>query len=243
MAKTPDHPEDLFPELIEDYRKLFGHDLVSIILYGSAAGKDYRPGKSDINVMIVLSEAGIEGLHKALKTVEKWKKRRVATPLFLSKFYIETSLDVFPIEYLNFRSNHRVVYGEDVLKELSFDAELLRLQCEREIKGKLLLLREAYLESGGKAKALKDVISRSIGTFSAVFKALLFLNGREGPPETREMIKTTCDIFDLESSVFEKLLDIKLEKEKPRDEEMQKIFRDYLNEVRTLSQRINAIGG
>jgi len=243
MAKIPVHPEDLFPEITEDYRALFGDDLISIILYGSATGKDYRPGKSDINFMIVLSETGIEELHKALGTVERWKKRRVATPLFLSKFYIETSLDVFPIEYLNFQSNHRVVYGENVLKDLSFDPELLRLQCEREIKGKLLLLREAYLESAGKAKNLRDVISRSIGTFAAIFKALLFLKGREAPPETREIIKTTCRVFDLESAVFERLLSIKLEKEKPRDEEMQKIYRDYLREVRTLSKRINAIGG
>jgi predicted nucleotidyltransferase len=243
MAKTPVHPEDLFPEVIEDYRELFGDDLVSIILYGSATGKDYRPGKSDINFMIVLSETGIEELHKALGTVEKWRKRRVATPLFLTKFYVETSTDVFPIEYLNLQSNHRVVYGEDVLKDLSFDSELLRLQCEREIKGKLLLLREAYLESAGKAKALKDVISRSVGAFTAIFKALLFLRGEEVPAETRELIKTTCSVFDLESSVFERLLDIKLEEEKSRNEEMQKIYRDYLREIRALSKRINAIGG
>jgi predicted nucleotidyltransferase len=243
MAKTPAHPEDLFPEVIEDCRELFGDDLVSIILYGSATGKDYRPGKSDINFMIVLSETGIEELHKALGTVEKWRKRRVATPLFLSKSYVETSIDVFPIEYFNLRSNHRVVYGEDVLKDLSFDPELLRLQCEREIKGKLLLLREAYLESAGKAKALKEVISRSMGAFAAIFKALLFLKGQEVPAETLELIKTTCNVFDLESSVFERLLDIKLEEEKSRNEEMQKIFRDYLREIRALSKRIDAIGG
>jgi predicted nucleotidyltransferase len=243
MAKIPVHPEDLFPEVIEDTKALFGDDLVSIILYGSATGKDYRPGKSDINFMIVLSETGIEELHLALGTVKKWKKRRVATPLFLSKFYIESSMDVFPVEYLNFQSNHRVVYGEDVLKDLSFDPELLRLQCEREIKGKLLLLREAYLESAGKAKALKDVISRSIGTFAAIFKALLFLKGEEGPSETREIIKISCRVFNLEASVFERLLDVKLEKEKPRDEEMQKLYKDYLREVRSLSKRINAIGG
>jgi hypothetical protein len=243
MAKSPTHPKDLFPAIIEEYRGVFGDDLVSIILYGSATGKDYRPGKSDINFMIVLSEAGIGNLHKALGTVEKWKKKRVATPLFLSKFYIETSMDVFPIEYLNFQSNHVVVFGEDVLKDLTFDPALLRLQCEREIKGKLLLLREAYLESAGKGKALKEVIRQSIGTFAAIFQALLFLKDRERPAQTREIVKATCDVFDLDSSVFEKLLDMKLEKENPRDKDMPKIYADYLREVRTLSKRINATGG
>lgn len=243
MGKIPSNPREIFQEITEAYRGLFGDDLVSIILYGSATGKDYRPGKSDINFMIVLSETAIGELHKALGTVEKWKKRRVATPLFLSKFYIETSVDVFPIEYLNFQGNYAMVYGEDVLRDLSFDPEFLRLQCEREIKGKLLVLREAYLDSTGKGKALREVISQSIGTFAAIFKALLFLKGKECPPETREIVKATCDGFDLDRSLFEKLLDIKQEKAKPGDEEMQKIFIDYLREVRTLSKRIDAIGG
>jgi len=243
MARIPSNPKEIFPEITEEYKDIFGDDLVSIILYGSATGKDYRPGKSDINFMIVLSETGIGEIHKAVGTVEKWKKRRVATPLFLSKFYIETSMDVFPIEYLNFQGNHVMVYGEDVLKDLSFDREFLRLQCEREIKGKLLVLREAYLDSAGKGKALREVIRQSVGTFAAIFRALLFLKEKDCPSETREIVKATCVVFDLNLSLFEKLLDIKEEKAKPGDETMQEIYADYLREVRMLSKQIDAIGG
>ena len=103
MSKAPNDPKEIFREITEDYSRLFGDALISIILYGSATGGDYRPGKSDINFMIVLSEEGIGQLEKAFKAVEKWKKRKVAVPLFLTEAYIQTSLDVFPIEYLNFR--------------------------------------------------------------------------------------------------------------------------------------------
>ncbi|MCP4664797.1 MAG: hypothetical protein GY849_00385, partial [Deltaproteobacteria bacterium] len=48
MAKSPKDPREMFPEFIADYKEIFGDDLVSIILYGSAAGEGYRPGKSDI---------------------------------------------------------------------------------------------------------------------------------------------------------------------------------------------------
>jgi len=48
MAKITD-PKTLFPDIVSDYQKIFGDDLTSIILYGSAAGPDFRPGKSDIN--------------------------------------------------------------------------------------------------------------------------------------------------------------------------------------------------
>ena len=45
MAKIPKDPKEIFPEIITDYKNLFGDDLVSIILYGSATGQGYRPGK------------------------------------------------------------------------------------------------------------------------------------------------------------------------------------------------------
>jgi len=243
MAKIPKDPKEIFPEIINEYRVLFSDDLISIILYGSAAGKDYRPGKSDINFMIVLSEEGIERLDKAVKTVTKWKKRKVATPLFLTETYVETSMDVFPIEYLNFQRNHILVYGKDILKDLSFNHEFVRLQCEREIKGKLLLLREAFLETAGKGRALKEVIGHSTQAFVAIFKALLYLKGKEPPAENRKIIRSTCEAFDLDAVLFEKLIDIKEERIKPKDDEIINLFKGYLTEVRKLSKIADDLGG
>jgi predicted nucleotidyltransferase len=243
MAKTVQDPKEIFPDIIDDYNGLFGDDLVSIILYGSAAGRDYRPGKSDINFMIVLSEEGIERLDLAFKVVETWQKQRVAIPLFLTELYVESSLDVFPIEYLNFQRKHILVYGKDILKDLSFDPQFVRLQCEREIKGKLLLLREAYMETGGKGKALRGVIGQSIQAFVAIFDALLFFKEKEIPKEGREVVNLTCDAFDLDGELFQKLLDIKEEKMKPDDTETTSLFQAYLEEVRKLSKIVDTLGG
>ncbi len=243
MAKTVQDPKEIFPEIIGDYKGLFGDDLISIILYGSAAGRDYRPGKSDINFMIVLSEEGIERLDQAFKMVETWQKRKVAIPLFLTELYVESSLDVFPIEYLNFQRNHALVYGKDILNDLSFDRELVRLQCEREIKGKLLLLREAFMETGGKGKALRGVIAQSIQAFIAIFDALLFFKEEEIPKERREVVDLTCNAFDLDAGLFQKLLDMKEEKIKPDDSETRSLFQGYLKEVRKLSKIVDTLGG
>lgn len=243
MAKNIKDPKEIFPDITADYKDVFGDDLVGIMLYGSATGKDYRSGKSDINFMIVLSEEGIERLDKAFEIVKKWRKRNVAIPLFLTENYVETSTDVFPIEYLNFKSNYVPVYGKDILKDLSFKPEFIRLQCEREIKGKLLLLREAYLETSGKGRALKGVISQSTRAFVAIFEALLHVKGLELPKEKLQIIRATAQAFDLDSSVFEKLLDVKEDKVKLSDEDMRRLFQAYLTEVRKLSKLVDALGG
>jgi len=51
MAKIPDKPQDVFVPLTQAYLKVFGRELVSLILYGSAAGGSYIKGKSDINLL------------------------------------------------------------------------------------------------------------------------------------------------------------------------------------------------
>jgi predicted nucleotidyltransferase len=243
MAKIPEDPKEIFQEITKDYRDIFKDDLISIMLYGSATGKDYRAGKSDINFMIVLSETGIENLEPAFRIVTKWRKRRVAIPLFLTRGYIETSTDVFPIEYLNFQRNHHLIYGEDILAELSFEKGLIRLQCEREIKGKLLLLRESFLESNGKGMMLKNIISQSIPAFLAIFDALLFLKGRESPTKKRSTIEDTCETYNMDKALFTKLLDIKEQKIKPSDHELKGIFKGYLKEIRSLAKKVDELGG
>ncbi|MBW2029732.1 MAG: hypothetical protein JRH06_09820 [Deltaproteobacteria bacterium] len=243
MGKAPREPQEIFQEITKDYQGLFNEDLISIILYGSAAGAEYRPGTSDINFMIVLSEEGIGRLDRAFGTVSKWRKRRVSVPLFITEHYIETSLDTFPVEYLNFQHNHVLIYGVDVLKDLTFKPEFLRLQCEREIKGKLLLLREAFLESSGKMSVLRDVISQSMRAFLALFRALLFLKGEDMARDRRHLLAATCRTFDLNQDLFQNLLDIAEERNKPRKEEMIGLFGHYLEEIRRLSKSVDTLGG
>lgn len=240
MGKVLKDPRDIFRDITEDFSSLYGDDLVSILLYGSAVGSDYRPGESDINFMIVLTDEGIKRLDRAFTLVHQWRKRRVALPLFLTQSYIETSTDVFPIEYLNFQNNYILVYGKDVLKDLHFEANHVRLQCEREIKGKLLLLRETFLETAGKAKPLRLAISQSLEAFSAVFRALLFLKGEDPPAHKRALMKMTSEAFGLKAALFERLLDVKEGRVKLGGEEIKALYGDYLEEIRKLMKMIDA---
>jgi hypothetical protein len=241
MAKAPQAPKEIFQEIISDYKGLFGDDLVGIILYGSATGQDYHPGKSDINFMIILKEDGIERLDRAFGLVRKWRKRKVATPLFLTENYVEASLDVFPIEYLSFQRHHILVHGRGILADLALKPQFIRLQCEREIKGKLLLLRHAFLETDGKGKAIKNVISQSLGAFAAISEALLYLKGLEAPSGRRNKILAMAGAFKLDSSLFETLLDIREEKKKPGGEEMKSLFQTYLEEIRKLAELVDEL--
>lgn len=241
MARIPKDPRDIFPGIVDDYKGVFGDGLASIIVYGSTACGEYIAGTSDINLMIVVTEDKIDSLEQAFAVIKKWRKYNVATPLLLTEDYIRTSLDVFPVEYLNFKNCHEVMYGKDILDELTFDPYLLRLQCEREIKGKLLLLREGYLETMGKAKFIQELISDSLHAFIAIFNGLLYLKGKGLPRHGRDVITEVCGTFGLDSVTFERLLDIKAKKIKPSAKELTEFFKSYLKEIRRLWKLVDKL--
>ncbi len=240
MAKII-NPRDIFPQITETYKTIFGDSLVSIILYGSAAGNDYLPGKSDINFLIILSDDAIDNLESALNEVSRWRRQKVATPLFMTKAYITSSLDSYPIEFLNIKRNYRMVYGEDVLTELTFDPRDLRLQCEREIKGKLLLLREGFLETDGKKKKIRELIGSSITAFVSIFSGLLHLKGIEIPDTKREIVRTVAQEFSIDQGPFLKCMDIKSGEKDYSTDETRHIFKAYLAEVRKLWEIVDKL--
>ena len=229
-------------QVADDYRRIFGQDIVSVILYGSALTTDYVPGKSDLNLMIVLSEEGIHRLHLAHDLVGRWRKKRVGTPLFVTKTYIDSSLDTFPIEFLNIKRNYLVIQGEDVLAGLSFKEEFVRMQCERELKGKLLLLQQRYVETGGKGRILRDLIAASIPTFTFVFKALLHILGEEIPVTKPEAISLVARKFGLDEALCRDLQGIGAGTLKLSEREVHELFRRYLQAIRKLALEVDAEG-
>lgn len=241
MTKIPDRPQDIFGPLTQDYLKVFGKELLSLILYGSAAGGFYIRGKSDINLLVVLTPAGMDKFTDVVDTVQSWKKRRVAIPLIMTKEFIKSSLDSYPIEFLGMKNSHILIYGEDVLNELNFNPADLRLQIERELRGKLLLLRQGYLEAEGKPRQLRQLISNSITAFTAIFNALLYYKEGNAPQGRRETIRETGRLYPIDTAVFMLCADIKEGKDKLSGAEVADVFGKYLQEINKICSIVDSL--
>jgi hypothetical protein len=241
MAKTPRNPEEIFPELTADYRGLFGEDLLSIILYGSGAGQDYVPGKSDLNLLIVLSDRGLEEIDRALETVGRWRRRNVAIPLFMTRGFLAGALDAYPVEFLNMKRSYRVVTGQDVLAPLDFDPGSIRLQIERELRGKILHLHSGYLATEGKASRIRELIAQSLTAFVSLFGAILCLKGLPMPAAKRDIITAGGSAMGIEVPVFLQCDEIRSKTDHLSPAEVKTVFRAYLREVGRLCERIDRL--
>ena len=215
--------------------EIHADNIKAIILYGSATSKEFVPKKSNINIMIVFNDLGLNELKKSLKLVAKGRKKRITAPLFLTMRHIETSTDVFPIEFLEMKENHLLVYGEDILDDLKISQENIRLQCESQIKGKLIRLRQAYLEIGLKRKGIESLMIDSLTSLFPIFRNILRLKG-EAPPATKEdVIELMKNKFNINDQIFLNILRDKKGDEKIGEQPAEQAFETYLEEIRKLA--------
>lgn len=241
MAKIPKKPEEIFEDIAGEYQRIFGAHLISIVLYGSGAGEDYIPGKSDINFLITLTDQGIDRLDRALETVARWRKRNVAIPLFMTRSTLDGSRDAFPIELLNMKRRYVVVSGKDVLAELDLDRCHIRLQLERELRGKLLHLHNGYLSTGGNIRKIRALITASLTAFISLFCALLYLKNIEIPYGKRDIITAAGKAFGIDAAIFLKCDEIRRNVDRFSKNEVAAVFQAYIKEVSRLFNQIDRI--
>ena len=94
-----------------------GGNLTSVAAYGSATGPDFIPGRSNVNLVIVLDHLDQSTLEALLPVVKWGRKKNIVPPLLLTPQYIESSLDVFPIEFMDIRQSQVLLLGEDHLSD------------------------------------------------------------------------------------------------------------------------------
>ncbi|HRY35769.1 MAG TPA: hypothetical protein P5249_07660 [Smithellaceae bacterium] len=241
MAKIPDQFQDILAGFSRDYQQVFGKDLISLMLYGSAAYGYFIKGKSDINVLVVLAPEGIDRLEDGFPLVEKWRKRNVALPLVMTKNFIASSLDSYPIEFLNMKSRSALIYGENVLEPLPIRTEDVRLQIERELHSKILLLREGYLESAGSARHLRNLIQKSFSACIAIFNAMLYLKKGEAPRDKRDTIREMNRVFTIDANVFMLCMEVRQGTDRLSGKEVKDLFKQYMREVEKLFHIIDVL--
>ncbi len=210
-------------------------NLISVFIYGSATGENYIPKVSDINSVFVFKDLLFTSLTNSLKTVSKSIPKKIAAPLFLTREHIETSLDVFPMEFLDMKENHILLYGTDILSELEIKEEHIRLFCEQQIKGKLIRIRQAYLEIGLKKKGLEALLKESLNSLIPIFRNLIRLKGKTPPIEKAEIIKQLCQEFKLDENVFLPIYKDTSNDEKIANQEVVVFIEKYLDQIKKLA--------
>ena len=237
--------EQLLDELVGKLREDLGDDLVCVVLYGSAVTGDFQEKVSDLNVLCVLKAIAPAQLEKAYPAVDRWLKRKQPPPIFLSSEEVENAHDAFAIEFRDIRAAYRVLHGDDVVGSIEVDPVHHRHQVEHELRSMQLRLRERYLALQKDHREVTRLMVDSVSTFSTLFRHALILgglpDGTEPPVKKREIFRAAALRFDVSSSPFETLLDIREGARKLPDTEIRPLFEEYLAQITRTAEQVDRI--
>ncbi len=227
-------------KLVEELKQACPKGLKSVILYGSAAAGDHAGKQSDYNVLVVTEELGIDTLNAISKTASAWAKAGNPAPLLFTEERLAKATDVFPVELLDIRECHKVLHGEDLVQELEIDTKNLRLEIEHELRGKLIRLRQSYLLTRGKPKAVADLMTQSLSTFLVLFRASLRLFEDAVPQKKMEALEKLSTHLEFDVSVFQTVQNLKDGTSRAKDVPVEGLFNNYLKTIECVIDAVDA---
>ncbi len=222
-------------ELCEALQNAPNLNIQSIILYGSATGQEYRPGKSDINLLIIVERIDVAILKGVLDPIMRGRQYGIS-PFFITEVNLRSSADVFPVKFLVMQESYKVLLGRDVLGELEIKREHLRLRCEQEIKNLLLRLRRHYIMSGG--QRLNEMMTTTVVGFLETLRVVLSITHGE-LPSREEVVATAAKTFGFDAEILRNVrglrdLDVSLTRE-----EAEQLYDKFMATVERVAQIID----
>ncbi len=244
LAKGPleDSARAALRGLCADLSGALGGSLRAIVLHGSAAREDYIPGRSDVNVLVVVDEVTLDACDSALAP---WRVAQRDAPVVIELMTtrdLERSTDVFPLRFLNMQRGHSTLWGEDVLSELDIRWDHLRLRVEQLIKELLFELRETYMRHASRPELLGGALSRAYGSYLLGVGALLYLRDGEWWLSGKEKIaEVAARELELDAKLLGKLLELHRGDLDPSPGQVRSLYESFMALVELTADAVDRL--
>jgi len=234
---------ELTNEFVRRIRAVAGDNVLSVVLYGSAADGEFHPEYSDLNLLCVVRDASFASLEKISSSAEWWGKKKHHPPLIFTEGELRASAGVFSIEFIDMKQRYRVLFGQDLLRELPVPMGSHLPQLRYELREKLMLLRQHALLSGKNEKQLWEVMLNSISSFTTLFRHVLLELGEQGRKHSRDAVSELGARLNFDASPFVELMDVRARKLDRKQLRASAIAAQYLQAIEKVAAAVDTIQG
>jgi hypothetical protein len=229
-------------QLVDDLRTAHGENLASVVLYGSAAAGDQVELRSDHNLLIGLNRITTADLHAAEKAMRAWQKLGQQIPVYFTMAELQDAADVFPIEFLQMERARKILYGRDPFEFVQISQANLRHQTEYELRIKLIRLRRLYIPASSSVEKLSALMSDSLASFAALFRAVLILMGQEPPIAKEDSVRALVRSLSLDATPFESIFALRAGTgSKLTEAEANNLFSAYMTQIERVVEAVDRL--
>jgi len=216
---APAEIRDAVSRLADDLAGASGPNLTGLILYGGLARGRYRPGKSDINLVVVLRDASTDSLAAIAPLLRAaWRAYR-AEPFILKASEVPRLAEVFPTKLLDIQTHRIVLIGEDPFAGIEVSREQLRLRVEQGLSNLALRLRRRYISIFDDPRSLAATLAEAAVPLKIELGSLLRLSGKDEPSESTSaaVLEAAASAFDLDREALLQMAGLRRDAEAPED--------------------------
>lgn len=234
----PDETQKLLHAYVKDVKGLFGEQLEGVLLYGSAVRGEFLPGRSNLNVLLLVSSYDPALLKRYSAIHRLWSKEQIVAPLFLTEEELRSSVSVFPLEYLEIQEQHRVLGGRDPFVGFRGDISQLAAQVRQGLTGSVLRLRQRYVEGSASDEAALILVPLSITGLLPLLRGIQRMLGRQVLYQSDALIKDVAEHLGIEPHGLQDALLLKRGQITPGLKEIPRLFERYLQAATALTKKV-----
>jgi len=232
------NPESQLRELVNRLQKACGNNLVSVVLYGSAAREEFHEQYSDVNVLVLFRDLSSGPLSAITPVVSWWShEQRFTPPLIMTVAELRESADVFAIELLDIQNTHRTLFGEDIASTIQVPMNLHRVEVEHELRSTLLRLRQHLLLSPGKEEELTLVLVKSITSVLTLIRHALITLGDDPPHARAKLLEHAGEVFGCDFWPLQAILELRNDPQRPVN--AGEVYNAYMSAIGRVAHQLD----
>ncbi len=236
-----DETQKLLQTYVKEVKGVFGEQLEGLLLYGSAARGEFLPGRSNLNILLLVSSYDSAVLKQYSALHRQWSKEQIVVPLFLTEEELRMSAAVFPLEFLEIQEHHRVLGGRDPFIGFHVKSDRLREAVVQGLTSNLLRLRQRYVEGGGTDDATTILLPLSITSTLPLLRGVQRLLGRPVLSQSDAVIKDVAEQLNVDLHGLLDALLLKRGQISPGPHEVPRLFDRYLQAATVLTRAVEQL--
>lgn len=235
----PEETQKLLQAYTKDVKGVYSDQLEGLLIYGSAVRKEFLPGRSNLNLMLVVSAYNAATLRRYQPVHKRWSKEGVITPLFVTERDIRTHAALFPLEFLEIQEHHRVLGGRDPFVGFHIDTSRVGDAVKQGLASHVLRLRQRFAEAGGDNEAVMILLPLAVTSTVPLLRGIQRMRGWAVLTQSDAVIKDVADRLQIDLRGFQDALMLKRGIISPGPSEIPRVFDRYLEASTTLAEVIN----
>lgn len=221
---------------VKDVSAMFGANLQAVILFGSAARGEFLPGRSNLNLLLLMEKQDLDALGRYAREHRRWARDGIVVPIVVTEAELRAWPESFPLEHLELQVHHFVLAGRDPFMQIEPAPDRLASACLQEMRGNLLRLRQRVLEGGASPEVIQLLLSMSVTALLPCLRGLIHLKGKPPGRTTDDVLANLASVLGVDCEAVTEAWRVKTGISSPGKFELPRLLERYMATVERIAE-------